>query len=96
MKAMRFLVAMAILAAVGVGLAGSAGAAEKAGRKADAPAVEKAARKAAAKPVKKEKGVQKKVQGEKAQTKKTKRDTNLQVGKKPDVRKNGGARKKAA
>jgi hypothetical protein len=86
MKTMRFLVGMAILAAVGAGLAGPAGAAEKAGRKADAPAVEKAERKAVAKPVKKEK----------AADKKSKRDTKLEVGKKNDVRKNGGARKKSA
>ena len=86
MKTMRFLVAMAILAAVGAGLAGSAGAAEKSGRKAVAPAAEKAGRKEAAKPVKKGKGMEKKA----------KSDTKLQVGKKLDVRKNGGARKKSA
>jgi hypothetical protein len=73
MKTMRFLVAMAILAAMGAGLAGSACAAEKSGRK-------------AATPVKKEKAAEKK----------TKRDTKLEVGKKNDVRKNGGARKKSA
>ena len=39
MKTMRFLVAMAIVSAVGLGVAGSAGAAEKMGRKAATPAV---------------------------------------------------------
>lgn len=74
MKTMRFLVAMAILAAVGVGLTGSVSAAEKSGRK------------EAAKPVKKEKGMEKNA----------KSDTKLEVGKKNDVRKNGGVRKKSA
>lgn len=83
MKTMRFLVAMAILAAVGAGLAGSACAAEKAGRKAATPA-------------KKEKGAEKKAESAKTQSVKTKSDTKLEVGKKNDVRKNGGARKKSA
>lgn len=88
MKTMRFLVAMAIVAAVGVGLAGFAGAAEKMGRKAATPAVEKAARTPAAKPVKKAK---------EAQTqKKAKGDAQLEVGKKPKAGKNTGAVKKAA
>lgn len=93
MKTMRFLVAMAILAAVGVGVAGLAGAAEKSGRKPAAPAVEKAARKPAAKPVKKEQET--KVPGTKVQ-KKAMGDAKLEVGKKPKVGKNTGAIKKAA
>jgi Ni/Co efflux regulator RcnB len=86
MKTMRFLVAMAIVSAVGLGVAGSAGAAEKMGRKAATPAVEKAERKAAAKPVKKEKGVQKKATS----------DEKVEAGKKPAVGKSTGGRKKAA
>ena len=64
-------------------------------------AVEKAERKADAEPVKKEKGMQKKAKADKAQTKKTrtkkaKSAPKLEVGKKLDVRKNVGARKKSA
>lgn len=94
MKTMRFLVAVAIVTGLGLGVAGSAGAAEKMGRKAATPAVEKAAtpavekaeRKAAAKPVKKAKSVQKKAAS----------DEKAEAGKKPAAGKSTGGRKKAA
>jgi len=86
MKTMRFLVALAIVTGLGLGVAGSVGAAEKMGRKAATPAVEKAERKAAAKPVKKEKGGQKKATS----------DAKVEAGKKPAAGKSTGGRKKAA
>jgi hypothetical protein len=86
MKTIRFLVAMAIVAALGVGVTGTASAAEKAGRMPATQQVEKAGRKAA-KPVKKAKAGQKKAgSGKKAE----------EVGKKFDVRKNTEASKKSA
>lgn len=88
MKTIRFLVAMAIVAALGVGIVGPASAAEKAGRMPATQQAEKAPRKSA-KPAKKERK-------EKAGSKKAASGTKAEVGKKLDVGKNAGVRKKAA